>query len=121
MIKVKFSLVNKDRKKNAGRGHPIGSVLDGVVVGSPEWDTICTRCGDCCFERVYDEDDRLVASTICEFLDPVTHLCTVYEQRFEVCHDCIGLTDQNLPTFDWLPETCGYVIRFGLHKKGEGK
>ena len=50
-----------------------------VVPGSPEWEAICRRCGECCFELVYDEDDTLMASTMCEFLDPDTRLCTVYE------------------------------------------
>jgi hypothetical protein len=90
-----------------------------VVPGSPEWEAICLRCGECCFEQLYDQDDTLLASTMCEFLDSATRLCTVYERRFEICHDCIKLTDKNLPTFDWLPDTCGYVVRFGVRNRGK--
>ncbi len=90
-----------------------------VEPGSPDWEAICNRCGECCFEQLFDQDDKLLASTMCEYLDPVTRLCTVYERRFEICDDCIKLTDKNLPNFDWLPDTCGYVVRFGIRNKGK--
>ena len=118
MAKILFSLMCAINAKEAD-AHPDESPVIDVVPGSPEWESICRRCGECCFERVYEEDDTLVASTKCEFLDPVTRRCIVYEQRFEVCHDCIGLTDKNLLTFDWLPDTCGYVVRFGIRKESK--
>lgn len=102
------------------RGEPDAPIID-VTPGSPEWEALCRRCGECCFELVYDEDDVLVASNRCEFLDPDSRLCTVYETRFEVCHDCIELTDKNLLRFDWLPETCGYAVRFGVRAGRRGK
>ncbi len=102
------------------RGQADAPVID-VESGSAEWEAICRRCGECCFELVYEEDDTLVASTMCEFLDPGSRQCKVYERRFEVCHDCIKLTAENLLRFDWLPETCGYVVRFGIRAGRKGK
>ncbi len=43
------------------RGRPTQPVID-LVPGSPEWEALCRRCGECCFELVYDEDDTLIAS-----------------------------------------------------------
>lgn len=116
MAKMLVSLLSKIGQK---RSDP-PPVID-VEPGTPEWEALCLRCGQCCFELTYDEDDVLMASTMCEFLDPETRLCMVYETRFEVCHDCIKLTDRNLPGFDWLPETCGYVTRFGIRREKKEK
>jgi len=116
MAKMLLCLLSKIKPKTADTP----PIID-VEPGSPEWEAICRRCGECCFELVYDEDDTLISSTMCEFLDPETRQCTIYETRFEVCYDCIRLTSENLPRFDWLPETCGYVVKFGLAAGRKGK
>jgi hypothetical protein len=116
MARMLLSLMRKVKRKRTDTP----PVID-VEPGSPEWEAICRRCGECCFELVYDEDDILISSTMCEFLDPETRMCRVYETRFEVCHDCIKLTGDNLPRFDWLPDTCGYVMRFRLRGGRKGK
>ncbi len=105
----------------AGKDQQTEAPVIDVEPGSPEWEALCRRCGECCYELVYDHNDKLIASNKCDFLDPDTRLCTVYEKRFEVCYDCIRLTDKNLPRFDWLPETCGYVVRFGTQAGRKGK
>jgi uncharacterized protein len=108
MAKIFLSLLGKIRGKTADSGPVIN-----ITPGSPEWEALCLRCGECCIELIFDEDDNLTASTMCEYLDPDTRLCRIYETRFQVCHDCIRLTGENLPRFDWLPENCGYVVKFG--------
>ncbi|MDI8752041.1 hypothetical protein MJH54_31830, partial [Salmonella enterica subsp. enterica serovar Montevideo] len=35
--------------------------------------------------------------------------CRHYERRFEFEPDCIKLTRENLPDFEWLPMTCAYL------------
>lgn len=52
------------------------------------------RCGLCCYEREVGEDGSVAVdlSDACEFLDPETHLCRVYERRFESCDRCHQLT-----------------------------
>lgn len=116
MTKILLSLLGRLQ----GRTADYGPVID-IEPGTPEWEALCLRCGECCFELIFDEDDNLTASTMCEFLDPDTRQCRVYENRFEVCHDCIRLTGENLPRFDWLPETCGYVVRFGIKAGKRGQ
>jgi len=115
MAKLLISLLSRIKR----RPEP-ASVID-IQPDTPEWEALCRRCGECCYELVFDEDDKLTASTICEYLDPDTRQCRVYDTRFEVCHDCIKLTAENLPTFDWLPETCGYVVRFGTRAGKRGQ
>jgi uncharacterized cysteine cluster protein YcgN (CxxCxxCC family) len=119
MAKARFSLRDRQETRASYGNAAVRPTID-IDDESPEWEAICRRCGECCFERTYDHDDTLLGSTICEFLDPVTRLCNVYERRFEVCHDCIKLTAENLLTFDWLPDTCGYVVRFGI-RRNKGK
>jgi len=108
MSKVKVTLM-KGRTKPSER-----SAAPDPMPDTPEWDALCNRCGKCCFDKLVDEEDRLIAATPCEHLDQETGLCLVYENRFMVCPECIKLTPKNLPTFDWLPDDCGYVVHFRL-------
>lgn len=48
----------------------------------------------------------------CEFLDKDTHLCTVYEKRFEVCDRCHPLTLRAALFGRHLPPECAYVQLF---------
>ena len=113
MSKVKVTLI----KGKAKPSEPI--TAHDPVPGTPEWDALCKKCGKCCFDKLVDEEDNLIAATPCEHLDQETGLCLVYENRFTVCPDCIKLTLENLPTFDWLPDDCGYVEYFKLREKNK--
>jgi uncharacterized protein len=75
-----------------------------------EWDSICRRCGKCCYEKV-DLGGGVIRYTdeSCENLDTETHLCKVYYERHEVEPDCISLTEDLVRTLHWLPEDCAYV------------
>jgi hypothetical protein len=91
------------------------TVLDGRVPArraarKRDWESICSRCGLCCYVR------RLTPSGLhvdthapCRFLDARTHLCTVYERRFQVCSDCRKVTILHALFSPYLPETCAYV------------
>jgi len=75
-----------------------------------EWENLCLGCGRCCFEKVeHDDGSVVVTNQPCRFLDVATRRCKVYERRFEVCSDCLHISESNLAEFDWLPEDCGYV------------
>jgi len=78
---------------------------------SPEgWEALCKRCGRCCFEKVRLADGGTgLTNQPCPFLNRATRRCKVYERRFEVCPDCLPLTEDSLAEIDWLPEDCGYV------------
>jgi uncharacterized cysteine cluster protein YcgN (CxxCxxCC family) len=48
----------------------------------------------------------------CRYLDPVTRLCRVYDERFRVCRECARMRYVNAFFSRWLPETCGYVLHY---------
>ncbi|QPR26951.1 YcgN family cysteine cluster protein [Edwardsiella hoshinae] len=77
-----------------------------------EWEALCDGCGQCCLHKLQDEDtDEIYFTNVaCNLLNIKTCQCRHYERRFEYEEDCIKLTRDNLPTFDWLPPTCAYRL-----------
>lgn len=77
-----------------------------------EWENLCKRCGQCCFEKWLEEDGTIRPTTIpCRFLDMVTRECKVYHKRFDVDEGCVKLTPAVVETVRWLPHDCAYVQR----------
>lgn len=77
-----------------------------------EWESICDKCGKCCYEKVDIGCGEIVyTDEPCPHLDEETHLCKVYENRHEVEPDCISLTPELVRTLDWLPPGCTYRER----------
>jgi len=90
------------------------------------WDSICRRCGLCCFEKhhtfrkspggktVPSASDRFYIDLDepCAFLDTKSRLCSVYENRFKVCRDCGRLTVFHALFAGYLPRDCAYVEKF---------
>lgn len=75
-----------------------------------EWEALCRRCGQCCFEKQVDENGRVLTTrTPCRFLDIHTRLCRIYHERTEVEFDCLRLTPELVPSLAWLPVDCAYV------------
>ncbi len=83
---------------------------DDEQIAFPEnWEALCKQCGECCFEKRIDRKGRILTTSIpCRFLDIHTRRCRVYPDRFAHEEDCIKLTPENVPDFDWLPEDCAY-------------
>ena len=77
-----------------------------------EWESLCDGCGQCCLHKLMDEDtDEIYFTNVaCKQLNIKTCQCRNYERRFEYEPDCIKLTRDNLPTFEWLPMTCAYRL-----------
>lgn len=75
-----------------------------------EWEHLCDGCGQCCLNKLMDEDtdEILYTNVACNQLDSTTCLCRHYEDRFKYEPDCIKLTRENLLTIVWLPKTCTY-------------
>ncbi|MCW8860650.1 MAG: hypothetical protein OQK97_13230 [Deltaproteobacteria bacterium] len=74
-----------------------------------EWETICNRCGGCCFEKKIDKLGTVHTTTVpCRFLDIHERTCRIYSNRLHVEEDCILLTPENISTLSWLPEDCAY-------------
>ncbi len=77
-----------------------------------EWESLCDGCGQCCLHKLMDEDtDEIYFTNVaCRQLNIKTCQCRNYERRFEFEPDCIKLTRENLPTFEWLPPSCAYRL-----------
>lgn len=78
------------------------------------WESICTHCGHCCFERRYartpEGETRIEVDfdEPCPYLDLETRLCTVYDERFAINPRCHRMTLRQAVFADHLPPTCGY-------------
>ena len=75
---------------------------------SEKWDSICCRCGRCCYEKVDFEGRIYYTELPCEFLDTETNLCRVYTDRDVKRPGCVRLTDEILKK-GVMPEDCPYV------------
>jgi len=82
------------------------------------WESICLRCGCCCYEKEY-RGRTLVANyrKPCPHLDTHTHACRVYAARFEACVRCRKMTIVHALFVKWLPDTCGYVQHYRVRRK----
>ena len=75
---------------------------------SEKWESICRRCGRCCYEKVDFEGRIYYTEMPCEFLDTETNLCRVYTERDVKRPGCVRLTDEILKK-GVMPEDCPYV------------
>jgi hypothetical protein len=70
-------------------------------------ETLCRRCGRCCCRKFLLRDIVYHTPFYCQYLDPATRLCTVYERRFEVNPCC--LTVERSLERGVFPADCPYV------------
>jgi uncharacterized cysteine cluster protein YcgN (CxxCxxCC family) len=83
-----------------------------------KWEDLCLQCGRCCFEKIENEDGTIFfTATPCRYLDVVSRECKVYERRFAINPDCIGLTPELVKSLTWLHDECGYRSHFGLKRR----
>lgn len=75
---------------------------------SEKWESICCRCGRCCYEKVDFEGRIYYTELPCEFLDTETNLCRVYTERDVKRPGCVRLTEEILPK-GIMPADCPYV------------
>lgn len=77
-----------------------------------EWEQLCDGCGQCCLNKLIDEDTEEIYFTniACNQLDTKTCRCRHYKERITYEPDCIKLTRENLLTIKWLPLTCAYRL-----------
>ncbi len=75
-----------------------------------EWEALCDGCGLCCLIKLEDEDTGQVMATSvhCKLFDAGTCACSNYENRKDIVPDCIKVTPENIPQFDWFPKSCAY-------------
>lgn len=78
-----------------------------------QWESLCDGCGKCCLFKLDDDEGRVYHTRIsCKLLNPNTCQCSNYTQRKSIVPDCITLTVESIPKFNWLPETCAYKLIF---------
>jgi uncharacterized cysteine cluster protein YcgN (CxxCxxCC family) len=76
------------------------------------WEGLCNRCGLCCFEKIEDEDGRILYTQVpCRYLDIDSRQCKIYNKRFKVFPECVQLTPELVGELKWLPRTCGYKTK----------
>ena len=73
-----------------------------------DWDAICNKCAQCCYEKIDFEGHIYYTDIPCEFLDLETNLCRVYEDRENKRPGCVRLTRENIKE-GFLPADCPYV------------
>ena len=47
----------------------------------------------------------------------VSRECKIYERRFEICHDCVRLTEELVRELNWLHDGCAYRRALGLRRR----
>ena len=84
--------------------------MTDAVTTDEVWETLCKGCGSCCFEKIENERGTIFyTQTPCRYLDVVTRLCRIYDNRFVINPECVKLTAELVPNLRWLPRDCGYV------------
>lgn len=81
----------------------------------PEWEALCDGCGQCCLNKLEDEDTGQVELTrvACRLLDGSTCQCSKYPTRHDYVPECIVLTPKTIrKNLYWLPQTCAYRLRY---------
>ena len=73
-----------------------------------DWDSICCRCGRCCYEKIDFEGKIYYTDLPCEFLNTETKMCRVYAERDSKRPGCIRLTQEAVKQ-GFLPADCPYV------------
>lgn len=82
-------------------------------MSAAEWEALCDGCGQCCLNKLEDEDTGAVVLTriACRLFDDHRCHCQKYENRQEIVPECIVLTpDKIAQNAYWLPETCAYKL-----------
>ncbi|MBB5320678.1 YcgN family cysteine cluster protein [Marinobacter oulmenensis] len=75
-----------------------------------EWESLCDGCGQCCLQKLEDEETGEVYHTelSCSYMDTDNCRCTVYSERLEKVPGCTVITPETVADYHWLPQTCAY-------------
>ena len=67
----------------------------------------CERCGRCCHVKIIVRGEVVYLPDFCQYYDPQTKLCTIYEHRHETNPRC--LTVEEGIELGVFPADCPYV------------
>jgi uncharacterized cysteine cluster protein YcgN (CxxCxxCC family) len=73
-----------------------------------KWESVCSRCGQCCYEKIDFENRIYYTALPCEYLDLKTKHCRIYNERDKKRPGCVRLTPENIRQ-GFLPADCAYV------------
>jgi hypothetical protein len=73
-----------------------------------DWESICSKCGRCCYEKIDFEGRIYYTELPCEHLDLESRLCRVYAERDIQRPGCVRLTQKRISK-GFLPADCPYV------------
>ncbi len=75
-----------------------------------QWESLCDGCGQCCLQKLEDEDTGEIHLTdiACKLLDTKSCRCSRYASRFEQVPDCLSVRDVVNENPGWLPQSCAY-------------
>jgi uncharacterized cysteine cluster protein YcgN (CxxCxxCC family) len=73
-----------------------------------QWESICKRCGKCCYHKIIYRDILYYTDIPCKYLDPDTMKCRVYSARQQVNPECATLTPAVVAS-GVLPSECAYL------------
>jgi uncharacterized protein len=93
-------------------GVPFWESKSLAEMSTPEWESLCDGCGQCCLIKLEDEDTGRIAVTrlACQLLDIGSCRCSNYEHRQDHVPDCVKLTPEEAHGLSWLPKTCAYRL-----------
>ncbi len=79
-------------------------------MSTPEWESLCDGCGQCCIVLIEDDDTGEIFETdvACALFDAEKRRCCNYGDRHARVSDCVRLTPDNAATLRWMPESCAY-------------
>lgn len=77
-----------------------------------EWESLCDGCGKCCLLKVEYEDTHEIepTSVACRLMDSDSCQCSDYANRTERVPDCIDLSQTDILSLSWIPQTCAYRL-----------
>lgn len=77
-----------------------------------EWEALCDHCGQCCLQKLEDEETGTIYHTniACRMLDIERCMCKAYHRRLEYVPRCLQMTPERAGNLDWLPPTCAYRL-----------
>lgn len=80
---------------------------EDTMTDATDREDLCRRCGRCCYAKVILDDEVYYTDIPCRHLDPGTHLCMIYEKRFEIEPDCLTVKEGIKRRV--FPADCPYV------------
>lgn len=77
-------------------------------LNSSDWESLCRRCGRCCYEKLEFEGEIYYTDQPCPHLDLENRQCHIYPDRATLHPECALLTPE-VVSKGWLPADCPYV------------